>query len=99
MQFLSNSQDILFVALAFCALLLTAFIVWLLYYAIMTIKQGYEAVSKVKEKIDAVDEVITLVKDKIITTSSYISLIVAGVKKVIEVIGDKKAEKKARGKK
>lgn len=96
MQFISNSQDILFIVLAFCVLWLTAFLAWLLYYAIMTIRQGYQVVKKIKEKIDAVDEVITLVKDKISTSASYVGLIVAGVKKIIDLLGKNREEKKSR---
>ncbi|MCX6792541.1 MAG: hypothetical protein NTY12_00790 [Candidatus Falkowbacteria bacterium] len=98
MSFITNSQDILFLVLAFCALWLTAFIVWLLYYAVMTVKQGYHAVKQIKEKIQAVDEIITMVKEKITFTTSYLSLIVTGVKKMIDLLGTSE-EKKNRKKK
>jgi len=96
MNFISDSKDILFLALAFCALWLTAFMVWLLYYAIMTFKQIYQSARQIKEKIQAVDEIITMIKEKITFTTSYLSLIVAGVKKVIDLLGpndDKKSKK------
>lgn len=99
MSFLSTSQDILFIVLAFCILWLTAFIAWFLYYAIMTVKQGYEAVHKIKEKVDAIDEIINLLKDKITNTASYVGLIVTGVKKVIDLLSKNKEEKNSKRKK
>lgn len=97
MSFISDSQDILFLVLAFCALWLTAFLVWLLYYAVMTFKQAYQSAKQIKEKIQAVDEIITMVKEKITFTTSYLSLIVTGVKKMIDLLGsneEKKSKKK-----
>ena len=98
MNFISNSQDILFIVLAFCALWLTVFLVWFLYYAVMTIKQGYEAVRQTKEKIDMVDEVITTIREKVTSTASYLTLIIAGVRKMIDLLGSNKEEKKSRNK-
>ncbi len=96
MQFISNSQDILFLALALCAVWLTAFLAWFLYYAIMSVRQVYQAIRQVKSKIEAVDEIITMVREKISASTSYLTLIVAGVKKVTELLG---GNKKERGKK
>lgn len=94
MQFISNSQDILFLALAFCALWLTAFLIWLLWYVIMSAKQGYEVIKNIKNKIDLVEEVITLLKDKLTSSASYLSLIIGGVKKIADLLGENKESKK-----
>jgi hypothetical protein len=99
MQFISNSQDILFLVLAFCVLLLTAFLVWLLWYAIMSFKQGYEVVKTIKEKIDMVSDIIILLKDKLTSSTSYLSLIITGIKKIVDIVGDKKEERKRKTKK
>jgi len=96
MPFISNSQDVLFLVLALCALWLTAFLAWFLFYAIMTVKQGYQAVRQIKSKIDAVDEIITLVREKITSTASYMGIIISGVRKVIELLGSSSEEKKAK---
>lgn len=98
MNFISNSQDVLFLVLAFCALWLTAFLVWLLYYAVMTFKQSYQVARQIKEKVQAVDEIITMIKEKISFTTSYLSLIVAGVKKVIDLLGSSEVKKEKKKK-
>ncbi len=99
MNLINGSQDILFLALALCALWLTAFIAWFLYYAIMSIKQVYEAIAQIKHKIDAVDEIITMLRDKISASTSYLTLIVAGVRKVVDLLGSDTKEKKKKAKK
>lgn len=99
MNLISNSQDILFLVLAFCVLWLTAFLAWFLYYGIMSVRQIYQAVKQIKTKIDAVDEIITMVREKISASTSYLTLIVAGVRKVIDLLGSGKSDKKKKTKK
>lgn len=94
MNLISDSQDVLFLALALCALWLTAFFAWFLYYAIMSVRQIYQAVKQIKSKIDAVDEIITMIREKISASTSYLTLIVAGVRKVVDLLGSDKSEKK-----
>jgi hypothetical protein len=98
MTLISDSQDILFLVLAFCALWLTAFLVWFLYYAVMTFKQTYQSVKQIKEKIQALDEIIKIVKGRLTSTFSYLNLIAISIKKMIELFGSSE-EKKNRKKK
>ncbi len=94
MNLIANSQDILYLVLAFCILWITVFLAWLMYYGIQAVRQVYQTVSQIKAKIDAVDEVIRLVKEKLTSSSSYLTLIVGGVKKVVELLGEREAKKK-----
>ncbi len=98
MQFISNSQDILFLVLAFCALWLTAFLVWFLYYGVMSVRQIYQAISQIKARIEAIDEVISLVREKLSGGFSYLSLIVAGVRKMVDLLGSNDETKKKKSK-
>jgi len=79
---ISNSQDILFLVLAFCALWLTAFLVWFLYYAVQSVRQIYNSIHQIKEKIEA--------------SFSYLTLIVSGVRKMIDLLGSNKETKRRR---
>ncbi len=97
MDFINSSQDIFFLVLAFCILWLTIFLAWIMYYGIQTVRSLYEMVSQVKRKIEAVDEIIHLVKSKISISASYVPLLISAVKKVVELIGNK--DKKERKKK
>jgi len=99
MSFISTSQDVLFLVLAFCALWLTVFLVWFLYYAIMTVKQTYQTVHQIKNKIDAVDEVISFIREKVTSTASYLTLIISAVRKIIDLLGNDDKEKKTKKKK
>ena len=98
MNFISTSQDIFFLVLAFCILWLTAFFAWLMYYAIRSVKQVYETISSIKEKIDAVDTVIKLIKDKLNSSASYLTMIVGGITKIIGLLGTGEDKKKKRTK-
>lgn len=98
MDIINSSQDIFFLVLSFCILWLTIFLAWIMYYGIQTVRQLYDMVSSLKRKLDAVDEIIRLVKSKISVSASYLTLLVSGVKKVVELLGDKeeKPSKKKR---
>jgi succinate dehydrogenase hydrophobic anchor subunit len=99
MNFISTSQDILFLTLALCALLLTIFLIWLLYYAIMSFRQTYHSIKKIKAKIDALDEIITMIRERLTSTMSYFTLIISGIKKMIELLSDNEEEPKTKKKK
>ncbi len=94
MNFISSSQDIFYLVLAFCILWITVFLAWLMYYAIQAVRQLYQAVTQIKAKIDAVDEVIRLIKEKLTSSASYLTLIVGGVKKVVELLAERQEKKK-----
>lgn len=79
------SQDILYLVLAFCVLWLTIFLIWFIYYLIVTIRQFYQVTRDMKRRVDQVDEVIRMAKEKIEHSASYLSIIVDGVKKIVEI--------------
>lgn len=95
MDFINTSQDIFYLVLAFCVLWFTILLTWLMYYAINAAKNIYDAVQAIKRKIEAVDEIIGLVKGKINSSFSYVSLAMSGVKKIIEILSEKNSDEKA----
>ncbi|NCO79898.1 hypothetical protein GW884_01275 [Candidatus Falkowbacteria bacterium] len=99
MGLISDSRDLLNIVLAFCILWLTIFIVWFIYYLAMIMRQLYQMTKEIRQRINRVDEVIKVLKDKIDHSASYLLLIGEGVKKLVEVIKEKtkdKGEKKIR---
>jgi CHASE3 domain sensor protein len=89
MELIQNSQDLLYVVIAFCGLLFTVFSVWLIYYLAMIMRQAYKVVKETREKINKVDEILKALKEKIEHSASYLVLISEGVKKLVEVINQK----------
>jgi CHASE3 domain sensor protein len=99
MFLIQDSQDLLYLVIAFCVLLFTIFSVWLIYYLAMIMRQAYKIVKETREKINKVDEVLKALKEKIEHSASYLILISEGVKKLVEVIREKSEKKKTTKKK
>lgn len=74
------------VVLAFCALWLTIFIAWFIYYLAMTVRQVFLSAKEMRERVHRVDELIDSAKEKIEHSTSYLMLIGEGVKKLVEVV-------------
>lgn len=89
------SQDILYLVLAFCILWLTVFLVWFVYYLIATIRQVHHLTRDFKRRFDQVDSLIQAAKDKIERSASYLSIIVDGVKKIVEITQAKEPVKRS----
>lgn len=94
MDFISSSQDILFLVLAFCTLWLTVLLTWLLYYLITAVRQIYQVVRAAKAKLDAVDEIVRLIKDKVTSGASYLTMLVSGILKVTDLLGNREKPSK-----
>lgn len=94
MNFISSSQDIFFLVLAFCILWLTIFLAWMMYYAIAAIKQVYEMVNQFKKKLNAIDELIIMIKEKFNSSASYLSFIVTGIGKLVTLLSNKETSSK-----
>jgi hypothetical protein len=92
---LNSSQDILFYVLAICAILITAFTCWLLYYFIAIIRNVYTLTQLLKGKLEAVDEILKLVKSNLSSASNYINLVVNGIDKIVNYVQNKNSRKKA----
>lgn len=62
MNIVADSQDILFLVLAFCALWITAFLTWLLYYIISLTRQAHRTVVGIKELYQKIESKVARVK-------------------------------------
>lgn len=96
---LNTSQDLLFYVLALCAILITIFTCWLLYYFIVIIRNVYNLTKLLKGKLEAVDEILKLIKNNLTSVSNYINLIVTGIDKIVNYVQNKSSRKKTSDKK
>lgn len=62
MNIVADSQDILFLVLAFCALWITAFLTWLLYYIISLTRQAHRTMIGIKELYQKIENKFARVK-------------------------------------
>lgn len=90
---LNSSQDILFYVLAICAIMLTAFTCWILYYIIAIIRNAYDATKSIKKKIDALDDILKTVKANLNSAANYVGLVVSGIDKIVAYVQNKKPSK------
>jgi hypothetical protein len=96
---LETSKDLLFLTLAFCALLFTIFTCVLLYQFIAIINNVRDISASVKKKLGLIDDLFKNIKNKMNSTASYIGIIANSVEKVIEYVQNKKSSPPKRNKK
>ncbi|MFH1890002.1 MAG: hypothetical protein ABIJ91_00305 [Candidatus Kuenenbacteria bacterium] len=90
---LETSKDLLFIVLAFCALLFTGFVCIMLWQFISIIGNIRSIMGGVKQKLDLVDDVIKTLKEKIASSANYIALIVNAVEKIVNHLQNKKSSR------
>jgi len=80
---ITTSKDLLFVVLAFCALWLTVFLSWLLYYVIAILRDTESLMRSVRHVVDKVDELTHVVHDKFERSAASLTLVAQAVKELI----------------
>lgn len=94
---LETSKDVLYIVLSFCALWLTIFFCWVIYYLAMLLKQAYDLTRTIREKVDKVEGLIDAAKQKLERSSSHLALIAEGVGQLIGFVVSRRAESKGSG--
>lgn len=102
---INDNQDLLYIAIAIAVLGLAAFTCWAIFYLAMILRQAFQVIKEMRDRLHKVDGIINSVegminslKEKIDHSASYLLLIGEGIKKLVEVMRDR-GEKKRRGKK
>ncbi len=94
-----TSKDILYLVIAFCVLWLTAFMCWLLFYFISIMSNSRKVIKSIHEKLEKVDEIINLVKNKVENSATHLAILVEGVGKLVDYFKNKKTNTPRRAKK
>lgn len=95
---LETSKDLLFITLAICALLFTAFSCWLIYYFIAIIRNVYTVTKSLKEKMELVEDILQTAKANISSAANYIGIVVSGIDKIVDYVQGKNTKKPAKKK-
>lgn len=90
MAFISTSQDIFFLVLAFCVLWITVLLAWLLYYVISMVRDMHRTIARVKQTLQAVEETITMVKEKFNGSASYVTGLATTLAKLVASLASSK---------
>ena len=80
---LETSKDLLFIVIAFCTLVFTGFLVWVFYYLAMILKQTNEVVADVRKKLEAIDEILYTIKEKVALSAATLSAVAKGVTQIL----------------
>jgi len=98
---LETSKDLLYVVISFCILWITVFMCWMIYYVAMLLKQAYDVTKSFKSKLEKVEGLIDVAKDRLEKSSTHMALLAEGVGQVVKYVINKKETKetKTKGKK
>ena len=95
----ATSQDILFLTIAFCVLLLSVMLAVGLYYLVVMLKRAKEMTDIIKDKVEKVLAVIDIFRNKIEPAANLAAGVVGGVKQVVEYLKKQSDKKSSRRKK
>jgi hypothetical protein len=90
----SSSQELLDTAKALSVFLISIFGCFVLYYLAMILRQTFLVTKEMRDRLKKIDEVAHAFKEKIENSASYLLLISEGIKKIVEVVGDRKEKKR-----
>jgi nitrate reductase assembly molybdenum cofactor insertion protein NarJ len=96
---LETSKDLLLVVIAFCILWLTVFICWSMYYVVVMLKNFSKMTTSVREKLELVDSILKLVKDKLEKSSNHVAVIADSVIKLVGFMMEKQGRSRSKKKK
>jgi len=98
MGLVQDSKDLLYLVIAFCALWLTIFLAWFIYYLAMIMRQVLKIIQETREKIAKINTVIKEFKEKMEHSASYLAVISEGVKKIGDIVKEHTGKEKKKGK-
>ena len=90
---LTNSKDVLFIALSASALVLTFFLAWSLYYIAVSLRDVRNVIGGVKKRIDSLFAFIEHIKEKTESTATATTAISKAVIDVVKYVKEKKEKK------
>jgi predicted PurR-regulated permease PerM len=96
-----TSDDILNVVLAICALIVTGFLAWILYYIANIARQANEVLTQTRQAVDDTFNTIEALKQKLSVSTSHLRTVAGGIRSVLEFFrkeSQPKPEKKSKKK-
>jgi len=94
-----TSKDVLLLTIAGAIALFTIFSCWAIYYVVVMLKNFSKMTTSVREKLETVDKILKLVKDKLEKGSNHMSMVADSVIKLVGLLMEKqgKGNKRKRG--
>jgi len=96
-----TSKDVLYLTIAVCVAVFTFFMSWGLFYMVMMLKKGNDAlkevsslISSLKEKAERISRFMDTLEEKITHSASYLPLLFKGITELIGFFKKKKEKSK-----
>jgi len=95
---LDSMQEILYLVLAICILLLSGFLTWIMFYLGSIFKQTNEMVTEFRAKIEELAETLDDLKERVVASASSLAFVAKEVGQIMSFIKGMKDSKKSRKK-
>lgn len=89
-----TSLDFLYLVIAFCILIFTGFLIWIMYYLAMILRQGNEMITDFRKKLEEIEEAIMNIKEKVVSSANSVSFLVKELGNLSKLIKNLKSSKK-----
>ena len=86
---LETSKDVLLLTIAGAVALFTIFTCWGIFYVVVMLKNVSKMTVSIREKLEIVDKILKLIKDKLEKGSNHMALVSDSVIKLIGFMVDK----------
>ncbi|OGY45423.1 MAG: hypothetical protein A3A24_01820 [Candidatus Buchananbacteria bacterium RIFCSPLOWO2_01_FULL_46_12] len=96
---LETSKDLLYLVIAFAVLWLTVFFCWAMYYVISMLRNMSKITISVREKLELVDKILKLVKEKLEKGSNHMAVLADSAIKLVGFFMEKQKKTSAKKKK
>ncbi|MFA6254446.1 MAG: hypothetical protein WC675_00245 [Patescibacteria group bacterium] len=94
-----TSKDVLLLTIAGAVALFTIFSCWALYYVIMMLKNVSKMTISVREKLETVDKILKLVKEKLEKGSNHMAVLADSAIKMVGFLMEKQSKASGKRKK
>jgi len=95
---LESSKDLFLVAASLCLVWFTIFVCWAMYYLVVMLRNVSRMTTSIREKLELVDSILKLVKDKLEKGSNHMAVIADSAIKLVGLFMEKQSKKSSRKK-
>lgn len=88
---LATTQDILYVVISCCVLVITVFLCWMLYYVMRILRSANQVVEEFRLRLQALTEALNYIRGKVEHMSGLMTLASEGVGGLVKKVVAKKA--------
>jgi len=95
---LETSKDLLLVVIAASVALFTIFTCWAIFYVVVMLRNVSKMTVSIREKLEIVDKILKLIKEKLEKGSNHMALVSDSVIKLVGFLMDKQKSGASEGK-